>query len=60
MCPGYNQAPGADFGVRSLEGVWIDLHKTYGIYFFIGETLEVKRWLSGEFEGGIGFQGRYP
>jgi hypothetical protein len=55
-----------DMGVRSLEGVWIDLHRTYGIYFFIGETIELlkysgnQRWLDGDFEGGFGIQGRYP
>jgi hypothetical protein len=53
-------ARGMDFGVRSIEGVWIDLHRSYGIYFYVGETAEVVRWLAGEFEGGIGFQGRYP
>ena len=51
---------GNDLGVRGIEGFWIDLHKSYGIYIFIAETLEFKRWLSATFEGGIGFQGRYP
>ncbi|HEY5923411.1 MAG TPA: hypothetical protein VIV11_17145 [Kofleriaceae bacterium] len=51
---------GNDIGVRGIEGFWIDLHKSYGIYFFIAETLQFKRWLSATFEGGIGFQGRYP
>jgi hypothetical protein len=51
---------GMDFGVRSMEGLWIDLHRTYGFYLYIGETAEFARWLAGEFEGGIGFQGRYP
>ncbi|MDB4954794.1 MAG: hypothetical protein JWO36_2363 [Myxococcales bacterium] len=61
---GYKDVSGTDrpmdFGVRSIEGVWIDLHRTYGIYFYIGETAEFVRWISGELEGGIGFQGRYP
>lgn len=51
---------GMDFGVRGLQGLWIDFHRTYGIYFFIGETAEFARWLSGEMEGGVGIQGRYP
>lgn len=55
---GYDQ--GKDFGVRGIEGFWIDLHKTYGLYFFVGETLEFSRWLSATFEAGVGFQGRYP
>lgn len=51
---------GNDFGVRGIEGYWIDLHRSYGLYFFVGETLEFSRWLSASFEGGVGFQGRYP
>jgi hypothetical protein len=55
---GYSQ--GNDFGVRGIEGLWIDLHRAYGLYFFVGETLEFSRWLSASFEVGVGFQGRYP
>jgi len=55
---GYDQ--GNDFGVRGIEGFWIDLHRAYGLYFYVGETLEFSRWLSAAFEAGIGFQGRYP
>ena len=51
---------GNDFGVRGLQGFWIDLHRSYGLYFYIAETLQFSRWLSAAFEGGIGFQGRYP
>lgn len=55
-----------DFGGRILQGLWIDLHKTYGFYFYLGETAELtkffggSRWLDAEFEGGFGLQGRYP
>lgn len=55
-----NYERGNDFGVRGIEGLWIDLHRTYGIYFFVAENLEFSRWLSASFEGGFGFQGRYP
>ena len=56
----YGQREGNDFGVRGIEGFWIDLHRSYGFYFWIAETFEARRWLSFSFEGGIGFQGRYP
>lgn len=56
----YAQREGNDFGVRGIQGFWIDLHRSYGLYFFIAETLQFSRWLSASFEGGIGFQGRYP
>lgn len=55
-----NYDRGNDIGVRGIEGLWIDLHRSYGIYFFIAENLEFSRWLSASFEGGFGFQGRYP
>jgi hypothetical protein len=55
---GYSQ--GNDFGLRGIEGLWIDLHRAYGLYFYVGETLELARWLSASFEAGVGFQGRYP
>ena len=55
-----DRTQGNDFGVRGLEGFWVDLHSAYGIYLYVGETLEFSRWLSMTFEGGVGFQGRYP
>jgi hypothetical protein len=51
---------GNDFGVKGIEGFWIDLHKAYGIYIYVAETLGFSRWLSANFEAGVGFQGRYP
>jgi hypothetical protein len=61
---GYKDATGAerggDFGVRGLEGLWIDLHRTYGMYVYVGETLEMARWIDASFEIGAGFQMRYP
>lgn len=51
---------GNDYGVRGIEGLWIDLHRSYGVYGFVGETLGFSRWLSAAFEAGVGFQGRYP
>jgi hypothetical protein len=56
----YEQRDGNDFGVRGIEGLWIDLHRSYGLYFYVAETIEFSRWLSGGFEVGAGFQGRYP
>jgi len=56
----YNQRNGNDYGLRGIEGFWIDLHRSYGFYFWIAETLQFRRWISASFEGGIGFQGRYP
>lgn len=51
---------GTEYAVRGLEGYWIDLHRAYGFYFYVGETIGVSPWLEGEIEGGFGFQGRYP
>jgi len=48
-----------DFGIRNMNGLWFDLDKAYGFYFFVGETATFSRWLRFELEAGIGFQGRY-
>jgi hypothetical protein len=50
---------GTDFGVRNLNGLWLDLEKAYGFYAFVGETATFSRWLRFELEAGVGVQGRY-
>ncbi len=50
---------GMDFGIRNLSGLWFDLDRAYGVYFFIGETATFSRWLRFELEAGVGIQGRY-
>ena len=47
-------------GARCLEGFWIDLHRAYGFYVYVGESAEFVRWIEGDVEAGIGIQGRYP
>lgn len=54
------QGRGVDVGVRNLNGLWFDLHRAYGFYAYVGETLTLRRWIMGELEAGIGFQARYP
>ena len=60
---GYEDASGgrrgADFGVRNLDGLWIDLDRAYGFYAYVGDTLTVARWMRFELEAGVGIQGRY-
>ena len=60
---GYKDPGGADrgndFGIRNLNGLWLDLERAYGFYAFIGETLTFSRWLRFELEAGIGVQARY-
>jgi hypothetical protein len=54
------ESRGVDYGFRNVSGLWFDLHHAYGFYVFIAETLTFQRWLAGELELGVGFQGRYP
>jgi hypothetical protein len=49
-----------DFGIRNVNGLLIDLHRTFGIYFYMGDTMEFVRWWSFELDGGIGLQARFP
>lgn len=49
-----------DFAVRNANGFQLDFHKTFGAYFFIGETIGFARWLRFEIDAGIGLQARFP
>ncbi|HEY3807564.1 MAG TPA: hypothetical protein VGL61_33410 [Kofleriaceae bacterium] len=51
---------GTDFAVGALEGYLVDFNRHVGGYVFLGETIGFVRWLSGDFEVGIGIQARYP
>jgi hypothetical protein len=55
-----NVATATDFGVRNVNGFLIDLHRTFGVYLHIGETIGFVRWLRFEVDGGIGMMVRLP
>jgi hypothetical protein len=56
----YAKEAGTDFFLRNVNGLQLDLDQSYGVYFFVGEELAFRRWLSVAVEAGVGFQGRYP
>ncbi len=53
------QDRGADFGVRNLNGLWLDLDRAYGFYAYVGETATFGRWLLTELELGAGVSARF-
>jgi hypothetical protein len=53
------QDRGADFGVRNMNGLWIDLDRAYGFYAYVGETATFGRWLLFELEAGVGVSARF-
>ena len=53
-------AGGNDFGVRGIEGFWIDLHRAYGALLLRRRDPRVLAVAVRVVRGGIGFQGRYP
>jgi hypothetical protein len=53
------QSRGADFGVRNLNGLWLDLDRAYGFYAYVGETATFGRWLLTELELGVGVSARF-
>ena len=57
---GTSDTSGTDIGVRNVNGVLIDLHRAFGVYFHFGETIGFARWLRFEMDAGLGIQGRYP
>jgi len=56
----FGEARVTDVALRNVNGLMIDVHRAYGFYVHVGETLGFRRWLWGELELGIGVQGRYP
>jgi hypothetical protein len=51
---------GTDIGVRNVNGLLIDFHRTFGVFVHFGETIGFRRWLRFEMDAGVGIQGRYP
>jgi hypothetical protein len=49
-----------DFGERSVIGLLIDLHRTFGVYVHGGVTFGFVRWFRFEMDGGVGLQARFP
>ena len=56
----FQQADEVDFGVRNINGLQFDFHRTTGVYFFFGESIAFKRWFRFEMDAGIGLQIRVP
>lgn len=53
------QERGTDFGVRNMNGLWLDLDRAYGFYAYVGETATFGRWLLTELEVGVGVSARF-
>lgn len=56
----FDQVDKNDFGVRNVNGLQLDLHRTFGIYVLFGEEVSWRRWLRFEIEAGLGLQARFP
>jgi len=57
---GTGVSDGTDFGVRNVNALELDLHRTFGIYAHFGETATFVNWLHFALEAGIGAQVRFP
>jgi hypothetical protein len=55
---GISQA--TDIGLRNVNGLLVDLHRTFGIYVHVGETISFVRWLRFEIDAGVGMMVRVP
>jgi hypothetical protein len=53
-------AKSLDFGLRNVNGLLIDFHRTFGIYIHVGDTFGFVRWFRFEIDGGIGLMVRFP
>jgi len=55
-----NSDVGTEIVLRNVNGLQLDLHPSYGLYFVLGEEIAFRRWLEVGVEAGLGIQGRYP
>jgi len=55
-----NVSTSVDLAFRNVNGILIDLHRTFGFYIHFGETIGFVRWLRFEMSGGVGLQARFP
>lgn len=55
-----NVSTSVDLAFRNVNGILVDLHRTFGVYAHFGETVGFVRWLRFEMTGGIGLQARFP
>ena len=51
---------GTDVALGAIQGYMFDFNRHVGAYIYLGETIGFVRWLSGDFEAGLGIQARYP
>jgi hypothetical protein len=49
-----------DYGIRNVNGIMFDFHRTFGLYAHFGETITFVSWLRFELHGGVGAQVRFP
>jgi hypothetical protein len=57
---GVSVGDAADWGVRNVNGILFDFHRTFGVYAHFGETATFANWLRFELHGGLGVQARFP
>jgi hypothetical protein len=51
---------GSDYGIRNVNGIMFDFHRTFGLYAHFGETITFASWLRFELNAGLGVQVRFP
>jgi hypothetical protein len=56
----FDQVDKNDFGIRNVNGLQLDVHRTFGLYVMFGEEVSWRRWLRFEIEAGLGLQARFP
>src|SRR5687767_13727530 len=56
----FDQVDKNDFGIRNVNGLQLDLHRTFGVYVMFGEEVSMRRWQRFELEAGLGALARFP
>ena len=54
------QVPTTDVGVRNAVGFQCDIHRLFGVWVQLGDTLAFRRYFRFELDGAVGLEVRFP
>jgi hypothetical protein len=52
--------PTTDFGVRNAVGLQFDVHRVFGFWLQLGDTLAFRRYFRFELDAALGLEARFP
>jgi len=54
------EIPRTDFGIRNAVGLQFDVHRVFGFWLQLGDTLAFRRYFRFELDAAVGLEARFP